>query len=136
MNSPRQDQIDAAIRDAGQWVETNDTVGGYMPKEQSPRAYQLLAGAFDDSQPLTHQPCEHLGRSGPQVAHWFTFWPQQAFCNACAVHRMTSHWPRRSPCIACRKPVKCGGEVTFGNVVVHGPMCTRCGRIENEETSS
>jgi hypothetical protein len=120
------DQVRAAIRDAGAWVDTNEIAGDYMPAEDAPPGYQALARAFKDSRPEEHQPCEHLASSGPQVAHWFTTWPGQAFCSPCAAARL-KHRSRITVCDACdRRGKAVWAELTTGNLVIHGRLCKRC----------
>jgi hypothetical protein len=121
------DQVQAAVRDAARWVDTNDTSSGYIPRDEAPPAYAVLYQRFQDSDPLSHTPCEHLKARGPQVAHWFTEWPTRAWCHQCALPRMRRLARKRRPCLNCGQASIAMGEVTFANIVLHATMCDRCG---------
>jgi hypothetical protein len=122
------DQAQAAVRDASRWVDTNETASsGYIPRAELPSAYATLVQQFEDSDPSSHTACERLTAGGPQVVHWFTEWPTRAWCQPCALYKLRRLARKRRPCFGCGVATVGEAEATNGNLVMHGPMCDRCG---------
>jgi hypothetical protein len=118
------DQAEAAIRDAGAWVDANEHVSGWMPAEDLAPPFWNLHQAWLGSDPETHATCEHI--TGPQPVHWFPAWPQQVWCNNCAVRKMRRLGRRKHSCLGCGKATREFGELTTGNLIAHGPVCDAC----------
>jgi hypothetical protein len=127
-NTGYDDQAQAAVRDASRWVDTNEhTSGDYIPRAELGPAYTTLVQRFENSGPSSHTPCERIRTSGPQVVHWFTEWPTQVWCHGCARHKLHRLARKRRPCVGCGVATVGEAEATNGNLVIHGPMCDRCG---------